>query len=109
MVVKVSFIAAAAALLLDVLPHALAHGDDGHGDGDMAMAMGASMASAVNSSIGNSTSAVPESYFAHPYLSGFMVAHIVLMSIAWLFILPISESTSWFRKCPLVWWLTAFS
>lgn len=97
MVTRVSFIAVAAVLLLDVLPHALAHGDDDHGHGDMAMATGVSMASGLDSSTGNLTSAAPGSYFAHPHLSGFMVAHIVLMTFAWLFILPISELKSRLR------------
>ena len=96
MVTRVSFIAVAAVLLLRLLPHAFAHGDGdgGHRHGDMALPVGASMASDLNSSIGNSMSPAPESYFAYPHLSGFMVAHIVLMTIAWLFILPISELTS---------------
>ena len=92
MVTRVSFIAVAAVLLLHLLPHAFAYGGGGHGN--MALPAAVSMASDLNSSIGNSMSPAPESYFAYPHLSGFMVAHIVLMTIAWLFILPISESTS---------------
>lgn len=94
MVVRLRFTAVAAALLLDIFSRASAHSDDGHGHSNMAMAMGASMVSSLNSSMSYSMSAPRESYFTHPSLSGYMVAHIVLMTIASLFILPLSEFTS---------------
>lgn len=94
MVVRGCFRAVAAALLLDVLPRVFAHGDDGHDHGGTATAMDASMLSAVNSSVVYSTPMAQESYFSRPHLSGFMVAHIVLMIIAWFFILPLSKFTS---------------
>ena len=94
MVISASFAAVTAALLLGDLPLAFAHGDDGHSHGDMSMAMGAFKVSGVSNSMSNSTSTAAQSYFAYPSLSGFMVAHIVLMTLAWLFILPISEFQS---------------
>lgn len=87
MVVRGCFRAVAAALLLDVLPRAFAHGGT-------AIAMGTSMLSVVNSSVVYSTPMAQESYFSRPHLSGFMVAHIVLMIIAWFFILPLSKLMS---------------
>ncbi|CAD6587607.1 MAG: hypothetical protein ASARMPRED_003196 [Alectoria sarmentosa] len=37
----------------------------------------------------NSSSVSPHSYFSYPALGGFMWGHIVLMTIAWVFVLPI--------------------
>lgn len=94
MVIRGSLKVVAAALLLDVLPRAFAHGDDAHDHGSIVTAMGTSMLSVVNSSVVYSTSMAQESYFSRPHLSGYMVAHIVLMTIAWLFILPLSKFVS---------------
>ena len=41
----------------------------------------------------NTSMAPPQSYFAYPYHSGLMLAHIMLMTVAWFFVLPISECT----------------
>lgn len=79
-------------LLLRVLPEALAHG---HGD---SMAMRVS--SGIDVHFSNSTTSFanmtfaqsPQSYFAYSKYSGLMLGHIGLMTIAWVFVLPIGES-----------------
>lgn len=38
-----------------------------------------------------SSVASPQSYFAYPEHSGLLGAHVILMVIAWFFILPIGE------------------
>ena len=81
--------------LLGALPLALAHGHESH-DGEME-GMGAPktahLASSHSMSVAamNSSSAAPQSYFTYPNYGGLMLAHIVLMTIAWFFFLPISE------------------
>lgn len=40
----------------------------------------------------NSTQMGPPSYFRHPEYSTLMVGHIVLMSIGWIFTLPLGKS-----------------
>jgi hypothetical protein len=80
-------VTSACILLLELLPLAIAHG---HGDGDMAMEMGESS---------NSRPTIPpqaamdgpQSYFQYGDRSGLMLAHIVLMTLAWVFVLPIGE------------------
>jgi len=84
--------------LLEVLPRAIAHGH-GNATGEAAdMDMGVSTASsAFNSTPSPSmyaSSGLPESYFAYPHLSGWMTAHIAVMTAAWFFILPIGEQIS---------------
>ena len=37
-----------------------------------------------------STTSAPDTYFTFPLYSGFIVAHIILMTTAWVFVLPIS-------------------
>ena len=39
----------------------------------------------------NLSSASPQSYFTYPALSGLMLGHIVLMSVAWVFVLPVGK------------------
>lgn len=83
----------AALLFLRVLPEVFAHGHDDF------MAMKDSSGTGVHFS--NSTTCLanmtvaqsPQSYFAHPEYSGLLLGHIGLMIIAWLFVLPIGEST----------------
>jgi hypothetical protein len=88
----------AGALLLGLLPLAVAHGHDGD-----AMDMDA-MASMSDSSVARptilssssdmanlSTTAYPPNYFAHGEHGGLMLAHIALMTIAWTFVLPVGE------------------
>ena len=82
--------------MLGAVPLALSHGH-GSDDGEME-GMGVSKTAHFTTS--NSTLAVsmnlstvaPQSYSTYPNYGGLMLAHIVLMTIAWFFILPISES-----------------
>lgn len=70
----------------------LAHGDEGMSmDGDM------DMGGAMNMSAqqpGNDTQEYPPNYFSHPEYRGTLVAHIALMVLGWVFVLPLGESRS---------------
>ncbi|KAL3480645.1 hypothetical protein BJX99DRAFT_219969 [Aspergillus californicus] len=80
-----------AALLLASLASALAHGDDHEMDmGDMGDMDMTSHEPAQTQTSDNS----PMSYFAHGKHTGWIVAHIVLMVVAWCFVLPISVMLS---------------
>jgi hypothetical protein len=86
-----------AAALLILVPFVLAHGDDG--DMDMGMEM----------SQGNEVSQpdevdYPPTYFTHPEHRGTIYAHIALMAVGWVFILPVGEFPN--AKSPES-WLTA--
>jgi hypothetical protein len=79
----------ASAAVLGLIPAALAHGDD----------------EAMNMNMNMTEAAVPLAedqyaltYFAHPDHSGTLLAHIVLMSAAWVFVLPVGKRT---RTLPL--------
>ena len=80
--------------LLEALPRALAHD---HGDqGSEAMDMGAIMTTTISSAMPSATvnisvSATPESYFTYPSMGGLMLGHIIIMTIAWFFMLPIGK------------------
>lgn len=84
------FTKAAPALL--VLLFALttsAHEDETHMAAYMDMGMttsGAGMPPGVTPS--NATTEVPPSYFRHPEHSHLILAHIALMTIGWVFVLP---------------------
>ena len=78
--------------LLQAASHALAHGDDVHSS--EVKNMGAPTAMAVASITPSPTAnaslhMAPESYFSYPAMSGLMMGHIIVMTIAWFFILPI--------------------
>lgn len=78
------FVTLAGAVLLGLASVAVAHGHDE----DMSMEMGASpMASPTINSTADVQ--VPDSYFRYGDHSGLMMAHISLMTIAWVFVLPI--------------------
>lgn len=51
------------------------------------------------------TPLVPHTYFTYPDYSGLMIAHIVLMTVGWLFVLPIGMSPFPFcsRIIALIW------
>ncbi len=80
----------ASALLLVLIPAALAHGHDG--DGTMDMSVGMDQADVSHPTISNSTEIGLPSYFRLSEYSGLILAHIVLMSAAWIFILPLSTT-----------------
>jgi len=76
---------AAAALVLEVLPLALAHGHDDSGM-DMANMDEASPSTIVTEHTGL------ESYYWHPEHKGFMYAHVALMILGWAVVLPVGKN-----------------
>lgn len=68
----------ATAAILGALPAVLAHGDD-EGEGMPAPQEDQKLDS------------YPPTYFSHPEHQGVMYAHIVLMVLGWVFVLPIGE------------------
>jgi hypothetical protein len=81
-----SFLILTGAALLSFLPAAIAHGHDE----DMSMDIGMPKRPTIPS---NSSSDVSEplSYFQYGKHTGLMFAHIFLMTLAWVFVLPIGE------------------
>lgn len=82
--------AAPALLVLLFALTASAHEEETHMAADMDMGTtnaGADMFLGATPS--NATLAVPPSYFRHPEYSHLILAHIALMTIAWVFVLPI--------------------
>ena len=78
------------ALLLGLLlPLAAAHGHDESTDMDMSMAEPARPV--VDSSLDSADTASPN-YFTHPEHRGLIYAHIAVMTLAWVFVLPVGES-----------------
>ena len=87
-----------AALLLPLLASALPHGDD-HGSMDMGSDMhgGAADTSVVSSAVAAATATAtpdtqpssPTTYFTYDKHFGSILAHIVLMFVAWFFVLPL--------------------
>ena len=80
----------AALALLVASPPTLAHDDGGH-MANPVEADASPLPPTVDLHGMNSSVALPQSYFAHPEGSGLLTAHIVLMVIAWFFILPIGK------------------
>ncbi|CAK7236477.1 hypothetical protein SEUCBS140593_009632 [Sporothrix eucalyptigena] len=96
-----------AALVLAVTPAVLAHGDDEGMDMDMDMESGHGMEmpeplpqafNATLNSTMNGTITYKPTYFAHPEHVGLMYAHILLMTIAWVFALPVAVMLSLARS-----------
>ncbi|ELR08363.1 hypothetical protein VC83_04626 [Pseudogymnoascus destructans] len=83
--------AAPALLVLFFAIAASAHGDETHMDMGMT-ATGAGVPLGATPS--NATLEVPPSYFRHPEYSHLILAHIALMTIAWVFVLPIAVMLS---------------
>ncbi len=77
-----------ATLLLAPTTVLLAHGHDNHA-GETAN-MGPVPNSMAAASM-NSSSVSPQSYFTYSASSGFMLGHVILMTIAWFFVLPIGK------------------
>ncbi|KFY33191.1 hypothetical protein V495_08345 [Pseudogymnoascus sp. VKM F-4514 (FW-929)] len=72
-----------------------AHEDEAHMGTDMDMDMattGAGVPLGITPS--NATHSVPPSYFRHPEYPNLILAHIALMTIAWVFVLPIAVMLS---------------
>lgn len=75
-------------ILLGFASIASAHGNDG----DTRMEMSEPAASRpVVATISSTTVAGPQSYFQYGEHNSFLVAHILLMTIGWIFILPIGK------------------
>ena len=76
----------AALLLLASLPIVVTHthGNDGS-------VMAALKSASTNTTLSATNTASLESYFAYSEHGGLMLAHIVLMTVAWVFVLPIGE------------------
>lgn len=96
MVQTPAFVSITVLVLLEVLPGVLAHGHDDHAGKSMDMGAPDMVHSAPSPGVRPSTIAdspinSPESYFAHSQLAGLMLAHVVIMIIAWFFILPIGK------------------
>lgn len=83
-----NFVLLAEAVLLGFVSSAVAHGHDEHGDMNMDMG-GMSSSRPTIATASNSTMAEPTSYFQLTEHTGLMFAHIVLMTIGWVFVLPI--------------------
>ena len=80
----------AAAALLELLPLAVAHGEDFHGpDGKTAMQEAPGRPTIADGL--NQTLVEPRSYFALPDHASAMYAHILLMVLAWIVLLPVGE------------------
>lgn len=79
---------ATAAVLGAVLPAVLAHGDEGmsmHADMDGAMDMSAQQPE-------HDAQEYPPNYFGHAEHRGILLAHIALMVLGWVVVLPLGES-----------------
>ena len=49
--------------------------------------------SLVSLNMTSAHSSAPDSYYAYPQHSGLMLAHIIVMVVAWLFVLPIGKAS----------------
>lgn len=79
----------ASALLVGLLLSlAAAHGHDE--DMNMDMSMSEPMRPTIASSL-EPADPIPPNYFTHPEHRGLLFAHIALMTIAWVFVLPVGE------------------
>lgn len=82
-------------LLLATTSFVLAHGHDDHaGDHASEPAKLEPTPNPVSAASMNSLGASPQSYFTYPALRGLMLGHIILMTIAWFFVLPIGKHIS---------------
>ncbi|KAL8375700.1 hypothetical protein RB595_007015 [Gaeumannomyces hyphopodioides] len=81
---------ALAASLLTLVSTALAHGGgDGMRGRDMEMDMGQGHGHGEAAARPGHVT-YPESYFSHPELQGVLYAHIAVMVVAWVFVLPVA-------------------
>jgi protein-S-isoprenylcysteine O-methyltransferase Ste14 len=84
----------AGVVLFDLVSVTLAHGHDE--DASMEMSSGMNISEVPRPHIYNITDMGPPSYFRHPEYSGLMLLHIVLMTMAWIFVLPLGTSSHCF-------------
>lgn len=81
-------LAATALVLGALLPTALAHGDEG-ADMDMDMDMGGGMDMSADQPLPDDQ--YPPTYFSHSEHRGVLLAHIGLMILGWVVMLPLGE------------------
>jgi len=81
-----SFATLAVVVLLGFASAAGAHGHDGDTNMEMAGPSRPTIATASDNS-----DAGPQSYFQYGEHSGLLIAHILLMILGWMFILPIGK------------------
>lgn len=87
------------ALVLAIVPVILAHGDDEGMNMEMESSSGLDMTEALPQAINATTNSTTDgaaivykpTYFAHPEHAGLMYAHILLMTLAWIFALPVGK------------------
>ena len=99
-----SLLVTAALLLLGALPPSLAHDHDGHVENPVEVKAFPST-SVLELNAMNSSVALPQSYFTYTENSTLLGAHVVLMVIAWLFILPVGKvdtSANRAQRTPLI-------
>lgn len=84
--------------LLSLVPAVLAHGGgEGMKGRDMEMDMGQGHSHGHGDAAPKpSHDAYPESYFSHPELQGVLYAHIAVMVLAWVFVLPVGKRQCFF-------------
>lgn len=73
------------------LPRVLAHGHDDSNVMEPTSGLGADLMNATSTSMNMKAPQPPQSYFSEPNHSGVLLAHIVLMTIGWFFVLPVGE------------------
>jgi hypothetical protein len=78
--------------LLGLVSVVVAHGHDD--DEDMSMDMGMGRPEVTKPM----DEAVPQTYFNYGEHSGLLLAHILLMTIGWVFVLPIGKKLLHFEK-----------
>ena len=83
-----SFKGIAVTLLLASTTVVLAHGHDDHAGETANMAH---VPIPMSTASMNSSSMSPQSYFTYPASRGLILGHVILMVLAWFFVLPISE------------------
>ena len=93
MVHKVPLIIIAALVLLGATPPTLAHDHGGHMAANPVELDVSPSRPDLDLNAMNSSAALPQSYFTSPEDAGLLTAHIILMVIAWFFILPIGKIT----------------
>ncbi|CAK7272866.1 hypothetical protein SEPCBS57363_005365 [Sporothrix epigloea] len=90
------------ALVLAIAPVVLAHGDDEGMNMEMESSSSLDMTEALPQAVNPTTNSTTDeaaivykpTYFAHPEHAGLMYAHILLMTLAWVFALPVAVMLS---------------
>lgn len=83
-----------------MVPGVLAHGDEAGGM-DMGVGEAGGMGGMMNMSTPDAKpdeSSYPPTYFAHPEHQGLLWAHIVVMAIGWIIVLPVGKISHPLRR-----------